>query len=91
MPMPSQTFSTQEIPPGVHLQATYTPDGGQTRQVRILGDEERGYLIAGISDLPEEVEFWFRTLVEAFATASELGIRPDDWTSIDAVDGAEMQ
>jgi len=79
---------TRGIPPGIHLQATVAIGGGPPRQVRILGDDRRGYLIAGLLGvaLVEDEEFWFGTLGEALESASRFGVPENAWTEITAVD-----
>lgn len=81
----------REIPPGIHIQAAFVPGGGQPRQLRILGDDERGYLLAGYPEAPEADDFWFRTLDEAFAHTDRLGVARSAWTEITAVDQVRMQ
>jgi len=75
------------IPPGVHIQATQATGAGPARQLRILGDERHGYLIAGLLGVPhaEDKEFWFSTLVEALGAARRLGVSSDAWAKITAV------
>ena len=79
------------IPPGVHIQARFMPEGEGSRQLRILGDEQRGYLLAGYRDAAGTEDFWFRTLSEALAQADRLGVARADWTEITAVDQVQMQ
>jgi hypothetical protein len=80
-----------EIPPGVHIQAVFASAEGRTRQLRILGDDRRGYLVAGITGTANDGDFWFRTLDEALSRAERLGVRRDEWTEITAVGQAQMQ
>jgi hypothetical protein len=80
------------IPSGVHIQARFAPDGGQPRQLRILGDDQRGYLLAGYPEAAAESEdFWFCTLPEALGQAERLGVARSDWSEITAVDQVQMQ
>jgi hypothetical protein len=71
------------LPPGIHLEATFVC--GERRHlrfpVRLLGDDERGYLVAGLPRLPEleNVEVWFPTLASALDTGESLGIDRTDW------------
>jgi hypothetical protein len=72
------------IPPGTHIRASVPADDGGPRQARILGDDVRGYLIAGVSDLlgEEDDEFWFGSLDEALDCGERLGIERSAWTEI---------
>ena len=74
----------------MHLQARCTPTGLRPRQVRLLGDDERGYLLTGLADVTDGGDFWFATIGEAFARARELNVADDDWTEITEVGQAEM-
>lgn len=76
------------VPPGVHIQATVPIGGRSVRQLRILGDDRRGYLLAGLLGIPrlEEEEFWFGTLREALDATARLGVPSDAWTDITGVD-----
>jgi hypothetical protein len=76
------------VPPGVHIQATVAIAGRAARQLRILGDDQRGYLIAGLLGIPrvEDEEFWFGTLGEALEATARFGVPGDAWTEITAVD-----
>lgn len=77
--------SAEDLPPGVHLQATLRRPDGELRQVRVLGDDQRGYLLVGIADLDEDGDggdFWFRTMEQALARAERIGVRRDGWTEI---------
>jgi len=78
---------TRGVPPGVHLQATAAIGGRPVRQLRILGDDRRGYLIAGLLGIPrvEEEEFWFGTLTEALDATARFGVPGDAWSDITAV------
>jgi hypothetical protein len=78
------------IPPGLHLYATCRPHGLEARQIRILGDDQRGYLITGLADVPDGGDFWFETLPEAIARAEALGVEVDGWTEITNVNDVSM-
>jgi len=54
---------------------------GRPRELRILGDDDRGFIIAGAADLLAEdgSEFWFPTLIEALAAAEGLEVDPRTW------------
>jgi hypothetical protein len=76
------------LPPGTRLQAAVSLPGtaaSRATQLRILGDERRGYLLAGLADLPEPEEFWFATLEEALAHAERHGVSRSAWSDITAV------
>jgi hypothetical protein len=79
---------TRGIPPGIHIQATVAIGGGPMRQLRIFGDDQRGYLIAGLLGIPrvEDEEFWFGTLGEALDSAARFGVPREAWTEITAMD-----
>jgi hypothetical protein len=81
------------IPPGVHIHALLSAPGFRPRHMRILGDEARGYLIAGAADVLAErgEDFWWPTLDEALACAERLGAPRDAWTEITAVQQVQMQ
>lgn len=83
------TAASPELPPGVHLQATWSPSGLPSRQSRLLGDEERGYLITGIADL-EDGDFWFETLDAALVQGERLGVSRSAWTEIVDVNEVKM-
>lgn len=78
------------IPPGVHVHAPVELGSGGSRRARILGDDARGYLLAGVASLVElhGEEFWFATFDEALACGERLGIPRDAWTEI--VDVSEV-
>ena len=71
------------LPPGIQMRAMCERDG-ITFEMRLLGDDERGYLISG--DVPgyEELltDIWFANLDGALATARSLGIEASDWSEI---------
>ena len=83
--------SPRGIPPGVHLCAEVFA-GGRHHQLRILGDDERGYLLVGLSALPghEADEFWFPTLDGATGMGSEVGVPPGGWGEIESVDSVRV-
>jgi hypothetical protein len=67
-------------------------DGSGKRWLRILGDDERGYLLPG--DLESEggpplADFWFPTLNEALDEAAAAGVARDAW-DVDASTPAEI-
>jgi hypothetical protein len=53
------------------------PTAGGHRWLRILGDDERGYLLAG--DLEALEEIWFPSLDEALTEAERAGVPRDAW------------
>jgi hypothetical protein len=71
------------VPPGVHRRAE-TPIN---RQVRILGDDVRGYLLVGLEspDRGGLDQLWFPTLSEAIAEAEQRGIPRTAWSDIASV------
>ncbi len=77
------------IPPGVHLMAS----GDSGHQLRILGDDARGYLLAGLANVldTEQREFWFANLAEAIDAAARLGVPADAWTEIMSVDEVQTR
>ena len=72
---------TRSIPPGVQLQAECEPPGLPARQLRILGDDARGYLIAGLADMVDDNDFC-PTLDEALARAQRAGVERGTWNDI---------
>jgi hypothetical protein len=56
----------------------------------MLGDNERGYLLTGLSDVSDGGDFWFPTIDEAYGRAEELNVARGDWTEITEVGQAEM-
>jgi hypothetical protein len=56
------------------------------RDVRLLGDNNRGYLLVGLAGSEEggDEEFWFRTLDAAIASAAVRGISPSSWRDMRA-------
>jgi hypothetical protein len=77
----------RHAPPGVHLGAEITAEAADPPrrvQLRILGDETRGYLLIGLLALPHEAdtEFWFATLDEAKEAAAAAGVAPAAWAEI---------
>lgn len=78
------------MPPGVHLYAEIAVvHDGRKRvcQVRILGDQARGYLLSGLAALPAAAneEFWFESLHEAQGQAARFGIPESEWEEISDV------
>lgn len=76
---------------GIRLQARVLvadADGSHPRQLRLLGDERRGYLLAGTLALPggADAEFWFATVNEAFAAGEGFGVSRADWSRIERLD-----
>jgi len=75
------------LPPGVHLHATFVIEEETIVcfPVRLLGDETRGYLLAGLPHLPEldGAEVWFPTLAAALAAGERLGVARESWTDLD--------
>jgi hypothetical protein len=73
-------------PDSTHIAAehTWVADGvARHAQLRILGDDERGYLLMGAFDLlDDEPEFWFATLDEAKAQSTRIGVPLDAWSEI---------
>jgi hypothetical protein len=85
----------RDLPPGLHLQADVTLGSGAdaTRhQLRLLGDERRGYLLVGLAALPdgEDAEFWFATVEEAKQAAAEHGVRLEDWDDVRGVEDVRL-
>jgi hypothetical protein len=74
------------------MQANVALGGTPARQLRILGDDRRGYLVAGLVGIPrlEEEEFWFGTLREALDATARFGVPGDAWTEITAVDQVQI-
>ncbi|HEY4099213.1 MAG TPA: putative quinol monooxygenase [Baekduia sp.] len=74
------------LPPGTQLHAQCVRDGAD-HQVRLLGDEARGYLLTGtLPDLHNLLdEIWFAELADALAAATRLGIPRDAWAAVTAV------
>src|ERR1700704_6499756 len=58
-------------------------DGSEeTRWLRILGDDNRGYLLVGDLEpdaAPALEEFWFPTVQQAFAAAESVGVPRAAW------------
>jgi len=86
----SESFRPDLVPPGVHVACDHRwedENGVHTAQVRILGDDHRGYLVMGLERLPNgsDSEFWFRTLEEARAAAAGFGVPPDGWGDVGSV------
>jgi hypothetical protein len=78
------------VPAGVHIAADVYWNDRETvrcKQVRILGDDRRGYLLMGIWDFPEadSAEFWFATVTEAKDTAARFGVPVDAWKEVTSV------
>ena len=68
------------LPPGLQLMAEVAGAEGGSIQLRILGDESRGFLLVGGQGLADEDrEFWFATLDDAIEAGKLLGARPEDW------------
>jgi hypothetical protein len=72
------------LPPGIHLYVEIVV-GAHRRQLRILGDDDRGYLIAGLPDGIVEDDFWFPTLTEAKRAGQRLGVPIDRWAELESV------
>jgi hypothetical protein len=73
------------LPPGVHLEAYACSGASQDEhQLRILGDTNRGYLLAGTLALGAEAldEFWFSSIEEAISAAESVGVARGDWSSM---------
>jgi len=67
---------------GIRLRAD-SPDLNHPVQLRILGDDTRGYLLAGIPEAElNDNEFWFSILDDALAAAERLGVSRDRWRDI---------
>jgi hypothetical protein len=80
------------LPPGVHLEAYARTSAEQEHQLRILGDANRGYLLAGTLALGAETleEFWFTSIEDAISAAESVGVARADWSSMpSAVDGRQ--
>lgn len=85
-------FPSDLVPPGAHIAADLTWDderGSHHTQLRILGDDNRGYLLMGGFELADDGEFWFGTLAEAKEAALELGVPIDAWG--DVTDASQVQ
>jgi hypothetical protein len=85
--VPGGVTTERGVPPGVHLRAVARKANGDPCQLRILGDDDRGYLLAGTLAIPlaEEEDIWFRTLDEAYTEGERLGVARESWTQIEAV------
>lgn len=75
------------VPPGIHLAAdlSWESDGRlRSAQLRILGDDTRGYLLMGAFELAanDELEFWFATVDEAKDVAARLGVPRESWIEV---------
>jgi hypothetical protein len=73
------------VPPGTHLAAELSwddDDGSHHTQLRILGDDARGYLLMGAHQLAGDREFWFPTLQEAKDEALALGVPRAAWNEV---------
>jgi hypothetical protein len=57
-------------------------------QLRILGDDTRGYMLMGAFALSgeDETEFWFATLDEAKGAAEKFGVPAEAWGDVTTVD-----
>jgi hypothetical protein len=79
------------LPPGVQLSAEVRsrgPSGLVTHQLRIVGDDQRGYLLAGLSCVAgddDDAEFWFATLEEAKRAAVRYGADELGWQPLDSL------
>jgi hypothetical protein len=75
------------VPNSLRLVAEVTldlPAAGAPRRLwlRILGDDERGYLMVGDIGAEAGIElddFWFPTLEEMMAAAERVGVARDAW------------
>jgi hypothetical protein len=79
-----------EVVRGIHVAAEFAwrdAAGTHSTQLRILGDDVRGYLLVGGWGVPggEDQEFWFMTVAEAKAASAELGVPADAWSDVEAV------
>ena len=82
------------VPPGTHIACDVhwqDESGSHHTQIRILGDDTRGYLLMGLSVLPggDDSEFWFRSIDEAKAAAVEFGAPDSAWDGISSI--ADLQ
>ena len=81
--------SRGELPPGRQLYAEVAlPERtDRTHQLRIVGDDRRGYLLAGLSPLAnsESAEFWFPTLSEAKRAAIPFGVDEGAWKRLESL------
>ncbi len=57
---------------------------GESRhtQLRILGDDTRGYLLMGAFEAAGDREYWFATLDEAIDEAAALGVPHAAWSDV---------
>ena len=82
-------LATGPLPPAERYAAAVDADeaggAGSMIEVRILGDDERGYLLVGHFSLPASAgeEFWFESLDGAIAGAQRLGIEPGAWRKVE--------
>jgi hypothetical protein len=62
--------------------------GPRRTQLRILGDDTRGYILMGAFALSDqdEMEFWFATLDEAKGAAQKLGVPAHAWGDVTTVE-----
>jgi hypothetical protein len=87
----SETGPTaDELPPGVHLYvnlALGAGSGTDVGQLRILGDDRRGYLLAGLPVVTgdADAEFWFPTLKQAKRAAERMGVTESQWATIESL------
>ena len=78
---------TDLVPPGIHLAADLSWERNgrlHSAQLRILGDDNRGYLLMGAFELAaaDELEFWFATVAEAKDVAASLGVPRESWMDV---------
>jgi hypothetical protein len=74
------------LPPGLQLIAEVPGTGGKPVQIRLLGDESRGFLLVGGPGfvVDDDQEIWFATLEEAIGAGERLGARAEDWIRMSA-------
>ncbi len=90
---PSENESTSsspgEFPPGCQLYAEVTapgPEGAVIHQLRIVGDDRRGYLLAGLASVADDdAEFWFATVGEAKRAAVRFGVDERRWQRLESL------
>jgi hypothetical protein len=74
------------LPPAERYIAVVSNGSEEPVEVRILGDSDRGYLLAGHFKLPggEDCEYWFEDVQEARAAASRyVGIPMSLWEQVE--------
>jgi hypothetical protein len=85
---PESTPDPNALPPGVHLSAEVMAADGIAHQLRIVGDDRRGYLLAGLDAISSdpEAEFWFAGLEAAQQAAVPFGVAVAQWSEIASLD-----